>query len=95
MSARVDGRQPPELRPVSIETGFQEFADKYPESSLADEALYSAGVHFLIGARDREKILDNMRRIVREHPQGNILREYRNQNAWLRRAINDSESLQQ
>ena len=27
MSARVDGRKPPELRPVSIETGFQEFAE--------------------------------------------------------------------
>ncbi|MBN1441108.1 MAG: hypothetical protein JXA90_00295, partial [Planctomycetes bacterium] len=68
---------------------FQAFADKYPESTMADEALYLAGIHHLAASRwrDHEVIEANSVRIVREHFGGNIIELYGPQSGFIRRAI--------
>lgn len=59
--------------------GFQDFADKYPCSTLTDEALYLAGIHHWILTRENNVIFANLNRILVEHPHGNVASEYARQ----------------
>jgi len=68
-----------------IASGFQAFADKYPGSTMADDALYAAGVSdwTASGKTDPSVIRRNMMRIAADYPDGNIVHEYARQvNAW-------------
>lgn len=68
---------------------FQAFAERYPKSSMADEGLYLAGIHHWLasGKGDESRIRTNMLRIVDDYPDGNVVRDYRQQCGWLNEAI--------
>ncbi len=76
-------------RGVAMGLGFQAFAERFPHSTLADEALYNAAVMSSYYGDDHDQTLANMRRIVRDHPNGNVVREYGATNRWLRQAIGE------
>jgi hypothetical protein len=72
---------------------FQAFVARHPRSSMADEALYNAGLsHWEASGRtDTSVLMADMLRIVAEHPGGNIIREHGKTNRWLRAAIARTE----
>jgi hypothetical protein len=74
---------------LDIAEAFQAFADKHPRSSMADEALYQAGVHFqLQGATAMMEA--NMETIARDHPGGDLIRSDARRNGFLREALREA-----
>lgn len=74
---------------LAISQAFQAFADKHSQCTMADEALYQAGVHhyWAHGRLDASVIERNMARIVSQHPGGNIVAENATRNDFLQAAI--------
>jgi len=69
--------------------GFQAFADKHPQSTMADEALYLAGLHhwYSSGNSDPSIVRGSMARIAAEHQEGNVVLEHAADCDWLQSAI--------
>jgi hypothetical protein len=80
---------------AAIAAGFHAFAAKYPRSTMADEALYLAGIHDYLARSRTDVIRADMARIAREYPHGDVVRKYGlvrddwRRNPWLRRAIEE------
>lgn len=72
-----------------IAEGFQAFAARFPRSTMADEALYLAGIHHFLatGRADASVLRRNLDRIVEDHAGGNVLAEYITENDWLQAAV--------
>jgi hypothetical protein len=69
---------------LCIAAGFQDFADRHPRSTMADEALYLAGIHHWLasGRRDFSLLRANARKIREEHGDGNVIREHSRTLTW-------------
>ncbi|MCZ6793381.1 MAG: hypothetical protein O7J95_07190, partial [Planctomycetota bacterium] len=75
----------------AIWRGFQAFAGKHPQSSMADDALYLAGAHHWLasGRKDSTRIRENMLAIAKNHADGDIVQRFGKKNRWLRAAIEE------
>jgi hypothetical protein len=72
-----------------IAAEFQAFADRHPRSSMADDALYLAGIHSF-GAtqwKDDTVLRRNFARIVEAYPDGDILTNHVTTSDCLQRAV--------
>lgn len=81
----------------AIVEGFQAFADRYPSSRYADDALWTAGcIDWLEGdERDPTLIQSNMLRIAREHPDGDVVAKHGTRSSWLSVALREVRAVRE
>ncbi|MEM7234277.1 MAG: hypothetical protein AAF517_19015 [Planctomycetota bacterium] len=72
---------------------FLAFADRFPQSSMADEALYQASVQLRAAQSSGEEAYKLLQRIAREYPDGNIVKEQVARNEALKRAVREATAI--
>ena len=70
-----------------VARGFQTFATKHPQSSMADDALFLAAIHDPRRGEDASRPHANLEKIAREFPDGDIVQRYGKTSRQLAAAI--------